>query len=163
MIFSSATEYAIRGMSELACRSDGSGKPVMLDQLVEGTDIPRDFLAKIFQRIVRAGILRSHKGRGGGFSLARPDHEITIMQIVEAIEGSDAFDGCVVGMEACNDHMPCPQHDLYKPIRQRLKAYVQTTTLADLAASLKAKLAWHRLRDATVRAAADAAETAAKP
>jgi Rrf2 family protein len=160
MIFSSATEYAIRGMSELACRSDGSGKPVMLDQLVEGTDIPRDFLAKIFQKIVRAGILRSHKGRGGGFSLARPDHEITIMQIVEAIEGPDAFDGCVVGMEACNDHMPCPQHDLYKPIRQRLKAYVQTTTLADLAASLKAKQAWHRLRAATAQAAAESTSQA---
>jgi DNA-binding IscR family transcriptional regulator len=62
-------------------------------------------------------------------------------------------------MEACNDHMPCPQHDLYKPIRQRLKAYVQTTTLADLAASLKAKQAWHRLREATAHAAA---ETGAK-
>src|SRR4051794_31098910 len=137
MIFSNATEYAIRGLAELACRSDGTGRPVMLDQLVEGTDIPRDFLAKIFQRLVRGGILTSTKGRGGGFALARPDHEITIMQIVECVEGPAAFDGCVVGMEACNDHMPCPQHDLYKPIRQRLKAYVQTTTLADLAASLK--------------------------
>lgn len=155
MIFSNATEYAIRGLAELACRSDGTGRPVMLDQLVEGTDIPRDFLAKIFQRLVRGGILTSTKGRGGGFALARADHEITIMQIVESVEGPDAFDGCVVGMEACNDHMPCPQHDLYKPIRQRLKAYVQTTTLADLAASLQAKQAWRRLREATAIAASE--------
>ena len=163
MIFSSATEYAIRGLAELASRGGSDGKNVMLDQLVAGTDLPRDFLAKIFQKLVRAGILTSTKGRGGGFSLGRADHDITLMDIIGAVEGSEAFDGCVVGLEACNDHMPCPQHDLYKPIRQRLKAYMQTTTLADLAASLKAKLAWHRLRDATVRAAADAAETAAKP
>jgi Rrf2 family transcriptional regulator, iron-sulfur cluster assembly transcription factor len=160
MIFSSATEYAIRGLAELACRGGSEGKTVMLDQLVSGTDIPRDFLAKIFQKLVRGGVLTSTKGRHGGFTLARPDHSITMMEIVEAVEGTGAFDGCVVGMEACNDHMPCPQHDLYKPIRQRLKAYVQTTTLADLAASLKAKQAWHRLRDATaIAAAATAAES----
>ena len=154
MIFSSSTEYAIRGLAELACRGGSDGKTVMLDQLVSGTDIPRDFLAKIFQKLVRAGILTSTKGRGGGFALARPDHEVTLMQIVEAVEGPGAFDGCVVGMAVCNDLMPCAQHDLYKPIRQRLKAYVQTTTLADLAASLKSKLAWHRLQDATALAAA---------
>ena len=161
MIFSSASEYAIRGISELAAR--GGGGRVLLDDVVAGTGLPRDFMAKVFQKLVHAGLLQSAKGRGGGFCLARPAHEIRLIQIVEAMEGPQVYDRCVVGLERCTDHMPCPQHDLYKPIRQRLKAYVQTTTLADLAASLKAKLAWHRLRDATVRAAADAAETAAKP
>lgn len=144
MIFSSSTEYAIRGLSELAGRNaDG---PVMLDELVAGTDLPRDFLAKVFQKLVHGGVLRSAKGRGGGFSLARPAHEITLMNIVEAIDGPQIFDRCVVGLERCNDQMPCPQHDLYKPIRQRLKDYMLTTTLADLAASLKAKHTWHQMR-----------------
>ncbi|MGH7178491.1 MAG: RrF2 family transcriptional regulator [Tepidisphaeraceae bacterium] len=141
MIFSTTTEYAIRGLAELASRS-GSGS-VLLDRLVEGTDLPRDFLAKVFQRLVRAGLLRSVKGRGGGFSLARPGHEITLMQILEAIEGPQRMDDCVVGLDLCNDHLPCPQHDLYKPIRQRLKDYLNTTTLADLSASLKAKRSPH--------------------
>jgi Rrf2 family protein len=142
MIFSSPTEYAMRGLSELALRGDD--QRIMLDELVAGTNLPRDFMAKVFQRLVHAGLLRSSKGRGGGFSLARPAHEITMMQIVEALEGSQTMDRCVVGLEKCNDHMPCPQHDLYKPIRQRLKDYLNTTTLADLAASLKAKLAWRQ-------------------
>lgn len=144
MIFSSSTEYAIRGLAELASR-DPVG-PMMLDELVKGTDLPRDFLAKVFQKLVHGGILRSAKGRGGGFSLARPAHEITIMQIVESIDGPQLFDSCVVGLEKCNDQMPCPQHDLYKPIRQRLKDYLATTTLADLAASLKSKITWHQMR-----------------
>jgi Rrf2 family protein len=140
MIFSSATEYAIRGLSELAARNpDG---PLMLDDLVAGTGLPRDFVAKIFQKLVRAGFLRSAKGRGGGFALARRQHEITLLEIVEAVEGPRLIDACVVGLEKCNDHMPCSQHDLYKPIRQRLKDYLATTTLADMAASLRAKQAW---------------------
>ncbi len=143
MIFSSSTEYAIRGLSELASR--GPEGPIMLDDLVQGTDLPRDFLAKVFQKLVHGGLLRSAKGRGGGFSLGRPAHEITLMNVVEAIDGPQVFDRCVVGLERCNDHMPCPQHDLYKPIRQRLKDYLLTTTLADLAASLKAKHAWRQV------------------
>jgi Rrf2 family protein len=144
MIFTSTTEYAIRGMSELASRSTGGS--VLLDQLVAGTDLPRDFMAKIFQRLVKAGLLRSAKGRGGGFTLARPAHEITLMHIVEAIEGPQRLDQCVVGLEKCTDVMPCPQHDLYKPLRQRLKDYLNTTTLADLAASLKSKPIWQKNR-----------------
>jgi Rrf2 family transcriptional regulator, iron-sulfur cluster assembly transcription factor len=137
MLFSRPTEYAIRGLSELAGRNPAV--TVLLDDLVSGTDLPRDFLAKVFQRLVRAKILRSSKGRGGGFALTRPSHEVTLMQIIEALEGEQRMDQCVVGLERCNDQMPCPQHDLYKPIRQRLKDYLNTTTLADLSASLKVK------------------------
>lgn len=144
MIFSSSTEYAIRGLSELASR--GKEGPTMLDDLVAGTDLPRDFLAKVFQKLVHGGVLRSAKGRGGGFTLARPAHQISLMDIVEAIDGPQLFDRCVVGLEKCNDQMPCPQHDLYKPIRQRLKDYMTTTTLADLSSSLKAKQAWRQIR-----------------
>lgn len=140
MIFNSATEYAIRGLSELAARKTEG--PILLDELVAGTGLPRDFVAKIFQKLVRAGILRSAKGRGGGFALARPQHDITLMDILEAIEGPQLIDACVVGLERCNDQMPCAQHDLYKPIRQRLKDYLQTTTLADMAALLRSKQAW---------------------
>jgi Rrf2 family protein len=142
MIYSNTTEYAIRGLAELVCRS--GGRNVLLDDLVAGTDLPRDFMAKIFQRLVRAGILRSAKGRGGGFALTRPAHETTLLSIVEAIDGPSHLDQCVVGLEKCSDTMPCPQHDLYKPIRQRLKGYLTTTTLADMAASLRSKPSWQR-------------------
>ena len=143
MIFSSPTEYAIRGVAELAARGVGR---VLLDDVVAGTALPRDFMAKVFQKLVHAGVLRSAKGRGGGFALARPAHEITLMQVVEAIDGPQTHDRCVIGFAKCSDEMPCAQHDLYKPIRQRIKDYLTTTTAADLAASLRAKQAWQRLR-----------------
>lgn len=144
-MFTTTTEYAIRGIAELASRVE-PGQPLLLDELVKGTDLPRDFLAKVFQRLVKAGLLRSAKGRGGGFSLPRPPHEITLLHIVNAIDGPGRLDRCVLGLSRCNDDMPCAQHDLYRPIRQRLNAYLESTTVADLAASLKSKEAWHRLR-----------------
>jgi Rrf2 family transcriptional regulator, iron-sulfur cluster assembly transcription factor len=145
MIFTNATEYAIRGLAELSGRSTGGN--MLLDQLVTGTDLPRDFMAKIFQKLVRGGILVSAKGRGGGFALARPAHQISLMQVVESMEGPQLLDRCVVGLDKCNDSMPCPQHDLYKPIRQRLKDYLNTTSVADLASSLKAKQSWRELHE----------------
>jgi len=140
MIFSGTTEYAIRGLAELALA--GEGKRVLLDELVAGTTLPRDFMAKVFQRLAKGGILHSAKGRGGGFSLSRDAATITLMDIVVALEGRQIYDRCVVGLEKCNDAMPCPQHDLYKPMRQRWNEYLNTTTLADLASTLKAKKAY---------------------
>jgi Rrf2 family iron-sulfur cluster assembly transcriptional regulator len=137
MLYGQTTIYAIRGLSALANRP--AGERVMLEELIEGTDLPRDFLAKIFQRLVHHGLLQSARGRRGGFSLAKPAYKISILDIVSALEGEGASDRCVVGLSQCNDHVPCHQHDLYKPIRQRLKDYFATTTLADLAASLRAK------------------------
>jgi Rrf2 family protein len=145
VIFSNPTEYAIRALSELILMAGEStpSKPraglVMLDKLTEQASLPREFLAKIFRQLVERGILISAKGPGGGFALARPAHDITLLQVVDAVDGGSQVEGCVVGLAKCNDHMPCPQHDLFKPIRQRLRNYLATTTLADTAASLKEK------------------------
>jgi len=138
------TQYAIRGLAELAARA--GDQTMMVEQLAAGAALPPDFLAKIFQKLTKAGILKSTRGRGGGFALMRPTHEITLMQIVRATGqgGENGFDGCVLGLNACDDQAACPLHDLYKPIRQRLGAYLETTTLADLAASLKTKEAWKK-------------------
>lgn len=141
MIFSNTVAYAIRGLSELAARG-ASGKRVLLDDLVVGSDLPRDFLAKIFQRLAKAGIVASAKGRGGGFLLARATHQVTLLQIVEAIDGPSPEARCAIGLATCDDAQPCAMHDLYKPIRQRLKDHLRTTTLADLASSLRSKPGW---------------------
>ncbi|HLL88608.1 MAG TPA: Rrf2 family transcriptional regulator [Tepidisphaeraceae bacterium] len=149
MLFSTPAEYAIRGVAELACKSPD--RYMLLDELVQGTDLPRDFMAKVFQRLVKGNVLKSVKGRNGGFMLARRPHEINLMHVIEAIEGPLPLDGCVVGLSQCNDAMPCAQHDLYKPIRQRLKDYMNTTTVADLAASLKAKKSWQQAQETAAK------------
>lgn len=75
MIYSNACAYAIHAMARLASlRPDGY---VLLDELCADSDLPRHFVAKIFQDLVRQGLLKSAKGRGGGFALARKARKIT--------------------------------------------------------------------------------------
>ncbi len=138
MIYSNACAYAIRAMTRLAMlRPDGY---VLLEEVCNGSDLPRHFVAKIFQDLVRRGLLTSAKGRGGGFALAKPAGSITLYDIVNLVDGADQLDQCVVGMAKCDDRQPCPQHDQWKAIRSTLKDYLRKTTLEQMAATLRRKL-----------------------
>ena len=138
MIYSNACAYAIRALSRLAMlRPDGY---VLLDELCEDTDLPRHFVAKIFQDLVRNGLLLSAKGRGGGFALARVPAKIFLVEIVAAVDGIEGLDACVVGMARCDDTQPCPQHDHWKPIRAHLKKFLTETTLDQMSKSLRFKV-----------------------
>jgi len=138
MIYSNACSYAIRAMTRLAMlRPDGYA---LLDELCEGTDLPRHFVAKIFQDLVRKGMLTSAKGRGGGFALASPASKITLYDIVSHIDGVDSLDACVVGMAKCTDEQSCPQHDQWKPLRSQLKKFLLSTTLDMMAKTLSKKM-----------------------
>ncbi len=138
MIYSNACAYAIRAMTRLAMlRPDGY---VLLDELCEGTDLPRHFVAKIFQDLVRKGLLTSAKGRGGGFALANPPSQITLYDIVAQIDGVESLDSCVVGLAKCDDEQPCPQHEQWKPIRAQLKKFLLSTTLEMMADAMSGKM-----------------------
>ena len=138
MIYSNACSYAIRAMTRLALvRPDGY---VLLDELCEGTDLPRHFVAKIFQDMVRKGLLLSAKGRGGGFALARTPQQITLYDIVAVVDGTEQFDRCVVGMATCDDHQPCPQHDQFKAIRSHIKNFLADLTLEEMSQTLGRKM-----------------------
>ncbi len=138
MIYSNACAYAIRGMTKLALvRPQGY---VLLDELCTESDLPRHFVAKIFQDLVRKGLLVSAKGRGGGFALARDAGTITLFDIVAVVDGAEQFDECVVGMAKCNDQQPCPQHDQYMAIRNHIKQYLEQTTLKQMSDTLGRKL-----------------------
>ncbi len=138
MLYSNACAYAIRALTRLAMlRPNGYA---LLDELCDESNLPRHFVAKIFQDLVRKGLLVSAKGRGGGFALARRPHEITLYDIVAEVDGVNWMKNCVVGMARCDDTQPCPQHDQWKPIRENLRHYFQQTTLEQMAETLKKKL-----------------------
>ncbi|MEX0886598.1 MAG: Rrf2 family transcriptional regulator [Phycisphaeraceae bacterium] len=138
MLYSSACAYAIRALTWMALR-----KPegyMLLSHICEQTNLPRHFLAKIFQDLVRRGLLVSAKGRGGGFALARPADQITLYEIVEAVDGVGSLSQCVVGMARCDDRQPCPQHDAWKPLRSQIRDFLQDTSLERIAGTLETKL-----------------------
>lgn len=139
MIYSSACEYAIRATTYLATRHD-TDELVKLKDISEAEDIPAPFLSSILQRLVTVGILRSARGPTGGYALVAPPSEVNLMDIKESVDGTAELDACAVGLGRCSDEMPCPLHDSWKPIREQIRTYLQTTTLAQMADAMASKV-----------------------
>jgi Rrf2 family transcriptional regulator, iron-sulfur cluster assembly transcription factor len=138
MIYSRSAEYAIRAFVQLA--NVPEGKYAMVKQIAEQADIPSHFLAKILQQLARKGYLRSSKGPTGGFSLRVPPREVSLLTIVDAVDGLKDFERCPAGMAECNDQAPCGMHDSWKALRNRIMEYLERTTIEDLAKSFDQKI-----------------------
>jgi Rrf2 family transcriptional regulator, iron-sulfur cluster assembly transcription factor len=126
-------EYGIRAMSYLARYEPGeicSLRDVGRDQ-----EIPESFLAKIFQALVHAGLVVSHRGAHGGFTLARPCDHITVREVIEAVDGPISLNGCVVRPDECTRSHECAMHDVWGRAQQRMMDVLDDVTLADLAAT----------------------------
>jgi Rrf2 family protein len=149
MLYSSACEYAIRALTCLAERQ--SPAFVQLRDVATTEAMPAAFVGKILQDLVRAGLLRSAKGPHGGYALARPPEAISLLEVKAAVDGTADLERCAVGLGRCSDEMPCPQHEIFKPLRTAIRQYLAGTTLAQMATALAQK----RLQLA--RARADAA------
>ena len=123
--------YGIVGLLALAAKPSGT---VMLLRDIAGVGrVPRSFLAKIFQKLARHGIVRSLRGAVRGYVLARPLKEIKLKEIVLAIEGPDLFERCIFWSDRCADSNPCPLHEQWKQIKEKtFGKLMDKTTLADL-------------------------------
>ena len=139
MIHSSACEYAIRAMTYVANFEPGTR--LLARDISAHEHIPGPFLGKIFQTLVRAGLLKSSKGPGGGFALAKDPGSIMLYDIYRAVDGDGYLDACAVGLARCNDEMPCPLHERWKPIRERIRSYLQDTSLTAMVDATRRKQA----------------------
>ncbi len=130
-MFSQASEYALRALTELA-RAEGE-QWVLTSQLAQRLAVPVHYLAKVLQVLARRGMLESQRGRQGGFRLARPAREITAWDVVQELDDTRALYGCIMGESECSDETACPLHRLWKTIRDQFLQMLQTTTLRELA------------------------------
>jgi len=137
MIYSRSAEYAIRAFVHLAQVPEG--KFAMVKNIAREEQIPSHFLAKILQQLARKGLLRSSKGPTGGFSLRVPASDISLLNIVEALDGLSAYEQCASGLPECNDEMPCSMHDSWKDLRERIKDYLGRNSITDLVKALEQK------------------------
>jgi len=106
------SEYAIQGMLYLARQP--RGRKVMTGEIARAAEVPVSFLAKVLQILAREGIVESYRGTGGGFTLLKPVGEITLRQIIEAVEGDIALNQCLVHKDACKRAGACPAHKIWK-------------------------------------------------
>jgi Rrf2 family transcriptional regulator, iron-sulfur cluster assembly transcription factor len=139
MLYSSACGYSIRALTFLA--QQPTGVLCQLRDIAVAENIPAAFLGKILQDLVHARLLRSSKGPGGGYALARRATAISLLDIKAAIDGTADLEGCASGFGRCSDEMPCPQHERFKPLRLAMMRYLAETSVADMAVALAEKRA----------------------
>ena len=145
MMFSTKAEYGVRVMVELA-RRGGEGAdahPIPLAEIAEHDGLPLAYLEHLVARLRKAGLVDSRRGSRGGYLLARPPAQITMAEVVEALEGtiapieciSEAADGRIVCSRESDPDHACPTKVLWTRVRFSIVRTLKETTLEDLIAT----------------------------
>ncbi len=123
-------DYAMRIMVELGQREEGASMSAR--EISQHTAVPKAFLHKITADLVKASLVRTYSGPAGGVILARPPASISVLQIVEAIEGPICVNVCLIRPHECPRDRLCPVHTLWGRLQAMIVAELQQATLAQL-------------------------------
>lgn len=121
-------DYAVRAVLYLAGLGESGRAPTGL--IARKQQVPPSFLAKIISQLSVAGILQTSRGARGGVSLARKPSEISLLEVVEIIDGPVSMNACVVDPGVCDRSEDCPIHEIWCQAQQRLVKELSETTFA---------------------------------
>jgi Rrf2 family transcriptional regulator, iron-sulfur cluster assembly transcription factor len=124
-------DYAVRAMIALAAPDGPSIRSV--PRIAEDMGIPRRFLPQVMRDLVAAGLVGSETGRTGGYRLARPAAEITLLEVVEAVEGDTRRLTCVLRGGPCGRDGYCAVHDTFAGVQDAVRAQLGQVTLGSVA------------------------------
>lgn len=123
-MLSQTAEYALRAMVALATRT---GEARTTQEIAQASRVPLDYLSKVLNSLVRAGIVSGQRGRGGGFQAVRPAGEITVLEVVSAVDPLRRIRSCPLGLQAHGENL-CPLHrKLDDAVRSVEEAFAATT------------------------------------
>jgi len=126
------TDYAVRSLAYMACGR--RGEIFTVPRLVRALGVPRPFLRKILQRLNREGIVRSSKGRGGGFTLAAAPERIKVADLIGIFQGELAMSHCVLRKRPCPNRAACILRKKLKDVEQSVRSELRSITIASLLA-----------------------------
>ncbi|HLW39483.1 MAG TPA: Rrf2 family transcriptional regulator [Brumimicrobium sp.] len=146
-MFSKACEYGIRACVIVAQYSMEKER-ISLKDISKAIHSPEAFTSKILQKLVKNGLIISVQGAYGGFEVTNKMlNKINLQDIVDAIDGKESYNSCVLGLKECSDCNPCPAHKKYKFIKEDLTNMLKTTTVKEMVEDTQKGLAF--LRNAT--------------
>lgn len=123
-------DYAVRAMLALASRRVGA--PMSVRAIATTMDIPAAFLPRVMGELARAGLVASRTGRKGGYALARPPAAITLLEVIEAVEGDARRQACVLRGGPCGRDGYCQVHGVFLSAQQALLDRLDGASLADV-------------------------------
>lgn len=129
MNLSKTTKYAFRVLGHMA-----KDKSVLYSaqQLHKETNVPERYLRRLLTDLSKSGFIKSIQGRQGGFTFARDIKEITLLQVVESIDGLEALDSCILGYESCAFNHACVMHNVWEETKQKAINTLSDTSLFDI-------------------------------
>ena len=128
---SKRADYALIAMKHLASRNDRESSNAR--EIAEQYGIPIELMAKVLQRLVRRGLLASHQGTRGGYQLARPAAQISVADIIQAIDGPVTVTACSTVDRTCDQFAKCNVRDPLRRVRELIAAALSECTVAELA------------------------------
>jgi Rrf2 family protein len=129
---SKKADYALIAMKHLAMKRDAPSTSAR--EIAEQYDIPIELMAKVLQRLVRTGLLTSHQGTRGGYSLSRPSATISVADVIQAIDGPFTVTSCSTENNSCEQYGKCNIRDPLWRIRERIVTALGTVSLEEMAA-----------------------------
>jgi Rrf2 family iron-sulfur cluster assembly transcriptional regulator len=132
-----AGEYAIKSLVYLAAQ--GGDARIMASEVATAEEIPVNFVRKILESLAKTGLVKSFRGAGGGFTLGAAPAQISLRQIVEAVEGPLALNQCLTA-NPCPHKPSCPLSPIWLEAQQAVSAVLDRHSLADIVQSRSARL-----------------------
>jgi Rrf2 family iron-sulfur cluster assembly transcriptional regulator len=131
MLYSKTAKYAVLALAEVALCPPG--QPISTKQIAASSSVPYPLLAKIVGQMRRAGLVSAARGKHGGIFLTRPANEITIQDVVIALDGPDVLNDCPLFLAPCKCEKECSLHSLWGPARDAVVRFFENSTLQDIA------------------------------
>lgn len=135
MLLYKTSQYAIQVLIYISLQEDGS--PVQVKEAAEQLQVSPTYLAKILQTLAKAGLVKSKRGRLGGFLLSAMAMPMTVMEIVEIIETNSFTESCLLGLKKCSDETACPVHQDWMPVKDGVFKMLNQETLQSLSAAVR--------------------------
>jgi Rrf2 family protein len=129
MLVTRETDYAVRTVLYLA---KNRNRMASVTEVADAMQIPKSFLAKLLQRLVRSHILASSRGINGGFQLAQKPSEITLLSIMEAVQGPAVINVCAIDSKRCKLSSTCAVHPVWVEIRKEVEKRLKRETISKL-------------------------------
>ncbi len=129
VLLSKTAEYGIRAVLYISLNQP---KLIRAVDIAKDLKVPYHFLAKVIQKLVKAGILRSKRGKKGGLTLKKSPEKIKLIDVVIALDGEEIFKNCVLGLPNCSDKNPCSVHDYWKNIREQIRQMLSERSIQEL-------------------------------
>lgn len=131
-------KFAVTALLDIAIHADNNDRPISLASISERQNISLSYLEQLFVKLRRKNVVKSYKGPGGGYLLARDLSKINITEIIQAVDESMDARTCR-GSKNCHDQHKCLTHDLWDGLTNHMYSYLDQVTLGDLINKNEAK------------------------